>query len=221
MSSTWLGFFNLVVLAHVGAFAFLMVSLTKERREAEQRNFAMLDPLTGLMNRRAFMAAVERAARRRRGYAHESVALLVLDLDSFKQVNDQYGHEVGDRVLVSFAQIAEAVTRPTDQLYRMGGEEFCFILPDTNLQGAIAAAERVRQTFALSSVDARGVDVGTTVSIGIATADDAGVGLDALLEAADTAVYEAKGRGRNQVVVADATALRRPVDGYVERRRSA
>lgn len=221
MSSTWLGFFNLVVLAHVGAFAFLMVSLTKERREAEQRNFAMLDPLTGLMNRRAFMAAVERAARRRRGYAHESVALLVLDLDSFKQVNDQFGHEVGDRVLVAFAQIAEAVTRPTDQLYRMGGEEFCFILPDTNLQGAIAAAERVRQTFALNSVDARGVDVGTTVSIGVAAADDAGVGLDVLLEAADAAVYEAKGRGRNQVVVADASALRRPVTGYVERRRSA
>ena len=221
MSSNWLGLVNLVVLAHVGAFAFLMVSLTKERREAEQRNFAMLDPLTGLMNRRAFMAAVERAARRRSGYARESVALLVLDLDSFKQVNDQFGHEVGDRVLVAFAQIAEAVTRPTDQLYRMGGEEFCFILPETDLQGAIAAAERVRQTFALSSVEARGVDVRTTVSIGIACADYAGLGLDALLEAADGAVYEAKGRGRNQVVVADATALRRPVDGYAERRRSA
>jgi diguanylate cyclase (GGDEF)-like protein len=213
LSPNWLGFMNLVVLSHVGAFAFLMVSLTKERREAEQRNFAMLDPLTGLMNRRAFMSALERANRRRAGYARESLALLVLDLDSFKQINDRFGHEVGDRVLVAFAQIAESVTRPTDQLYRMGGEEFCFILPDTDLKDAIGSAERIRQAFALSSVDARGIAVEATVSIGVASADHAGFDLELLLEAADAAVYEAKARGRNQVVVADATALRRPVTG--------
>ncbi len=217
LSSDWLAIVNLIVLAHVGAFAFLMVSLTKERREAEQRNFALLDPLTGLMNRRAFMSAVERAQRRRTSYGRDPVALLVLDLDSFKQVNDRFGHDVGDRVLVQFAQVAETVTRPTDQLYRMGGEEFCFIMPDTELADAIGTAERIRQAFEMSSVDARGYAVRTTVSIGIASADHSGFDLELLLEAADTAVYEAKARGRNQVVVADATALRRPVVGVRKR----
>ena len=211
LNSTWLAVVNLIVLAHIGAFAFLMVSLSKERREAEQRHFAMLDPLTGLMNRRAFMSAVERAARRRAGHGRRPVALLVLDLDNFKQVNDRYGHEVGDRVLVAFAQVAESVTRPTDQLYRMGGEEFCFILPDTELSEAVGAAERIREAFAVTAVEARGASVGTTVSIGVAAADHSGFDLDLLLEAADAAVYEAKSRGRNQIVVADATALRRPV----------
>jgi len=212
MSSSWLGIFNLVVLAHVAAFTLLMVSLTKERREAEQRTFAMLDPLTGLMNRRAFMAAAERASRRA-SYARQATSLLVLDLDSFKQVNDRFGHDVGDKVLVAFARLAENVTRSSDQLYRMGGEEFCFILPDTGLDDAIRIAERVRQAFALCTVDARGHAVNATVSIGVASTEFAGFDLQLLLEAADAAVYEAKGRGRDQVVVADATALRRPVAG--------
>ena len=112
---------------------------------------------------------------------------------------------------------SDTVTRPTDQLYRMGGEEFCFILPDTELPEAIATAERIREAFALSTVEARGHVVRATVSIGLATANHTGFDLELLLEAADTAVYEAKARGRNQVVVADATALRRPVMGMRKR----
>lgn len=218
MSSTWLGIVNLVVLAHVGAFAMLMVSLTKERRESEQRQFAMLDPLTGLMNRRAFMSAVERAARRRQGYDREPMALLVLDLDKFKQVNDRFGHDVGDRVLVTFARVAESATRPTDQLYRLGGEEFCIILPNVGRDEAIAIAERIREIFAVTRVNAKGQALGTTVSIGIAEADHSGFDLEVLLEAADAAVYEAKARGRNQVVVADPTALMREMPEAMLRR---
>lgn len=218
LSANWLAIVNLVVLSHVGAFAFLMVSLTKERREAEQRTFALLDPLTGLMNRRAFMAAAERAARRRLEYGRDAVALLVLDLDNFKQVNDQFGHDVGDRVLTMFAEVAESITRSTDQLYRMGGEEFCFILTDTHLREALAAAERIRQAFEVATVDYRGYAVSTTVSIGIASTDHTGFDLELLHEAADAALYEAKARGRNQIVVADLTAVRRPVGGTVGRR---
>lgn len=209
MNSTWLGIVNLVVLTHVGAFAILMISLTKERREREQRQFAMLDPLTGLMNRRAFMAAVERASRRRIGFGGNPVALLVLDLDHFKLVNDRYGHDVGDRVLMAFAQVAESATRSTDQLYRMGGEEFCCIMPDVELSGAIAAAERIRRSFQAHMVEIKGESLGTTVSIGISVADHAGLDLELMFEAADAALYEAKARGRNQIVVADQTALRR------------
>jgi len=217
LNANWLALLNLTIFVHVGAFAFLMVSMTKERREAEQRNFAMLDPLTGLMNRRAFMSAVERAQRRRTGYGRRPLSLMVLDLDSFKQINDRFGHDAGDRVLVQFAQVAEAITRPTDQLYRMGGEEFCFILPDTELADAIGAAERIRQTFEMASIEARGLAVNATVSIGIASTDHAGFDLELLHEAADSAVYEAKARGRNQVVVAGATGLRRPMPGVRKR----
>lgn len=205
MSSLWLAMFNLVVLAHVGAFAMLMVSLTKERREAEQRKFAMIDPLTGLMNRRAFMAAVERAARRGR---RDPMTLLVLDLDHFKQVNDRFGHEIGDRVLYGFAQVAERVTRPNDQLYRMGGEEFCFLLPDCALSEALAVAERIRIGFAALVIDARGLEAKTTVSIGLADDGGSQIDLEVLLEAADAALYEAKARGRNQVVVSSPSLLR-------------
>lgn len=219
MSSLWLAMFNLVVLAHVGAFAMLMVSLTKERREAEQRTFAMIDPLTGLMNRRAFMAAVERATRRGR---REPMTLLVLDLDHFKQINDRFGHEIGDRVLYGFAQVAERVTRPNDQLYRMGGEEFCFLLPDCGLSEALAVAERIRTAFAALAIDARGIEAKTTVSIGLADDGGSQIDLEVLLEAADAALYEAKARGRNQVVVSSPSLLR-PVapKARQEDRRSA
>ena len=219
MSSLWLAMFNLVVLAHVGAFAMLMVSLTKERREAEQRTFAMIDPLTGLMNRRAFMAAVERATRRGR---REPMTLLVLDLDHFKQINDRFGHEIGDRVLYGFAQVAERVTRPNDQLYRMGGEEFCFLLPDCGLSEALAVAERIRTAFAALAIDARGIEAKTTVSIGLADDGGSQIDLEVLLEAADAALYEAKARGRNQVVLSSPSLLR-PVapKARQEDRRSA
>src|SRR5690606_22147235 len=103
--------------------------------------------------------------------------------------------------------------RPTDQLYRVGDEEFCFILPDTELQDAITTAERIRQAFELSVVDARGFAVRSTVSIGIATADHMGLDLELLLEAADTAVYEAEARGRIDEVVVAGSADGRPVDG--------
>lgn len=219
--SNWVGGFNALVFAHVGFFAMLVISLTKERREAEQRKFALLDPLTGLMNRRAFMGQVERSARRRK-YGHEPLTLLVLDLDHFKSVNDRFGHHAGDRVLVAFAAAAEACIRPTDQLYRMGGEEFCFILPDTALPEALAIAERIRRTFAGNLVRVGDQHAATTVSIGVATTAHAGFDLEILLAAADAAVYEAKARGRNRVVVAEPTALRHaaPLSEIGERKRA-
>jgi diguanylate cyclase (GGDEF)-like protein len=224
LDPTWMGIFNLVVFLHAMFLGFLLLALTKERREAEQRNFAILDPLTGLMNRRAFMSQAERSARRRK-YGREPLALLVLDLDRFKSINDRYGHDVGDRVLVAFATISEACVRPTDQLYRMGGEEFCFILPDTVLSDAILVAERLRVAFAGNSVKVGEESVSATVSIGVAVTDHAGFDLELLLAAADAAVYEAKARGRNRVVVADPLALQEaapdPEPDFVERRKHA
>jgi diguanylate cyclase (GGDEF)-like protein len=205
----WMGAFDLIVFVHATFLGLLLLAMTKERLELEQRNIAMIDPLTGLMNRRAFMTHVERNARRR-SMGREATALLVLDLDDFKSVNDRFGHDVGDRVLAAFAGIAEANARPTDLLFRMGGEEFCFVLPDTELKGALAVAERIRRAFAASAVETdRGERVLTTVSIGVAVAEFAGFDTEVLLAAADSALYEAKSRGRNRVVVADTEALGR------------
>jgi diguanylate cyclase (GGDEF)-like protein len=209
LNPLWMGGFDLVVFAHASFLGLLLLALTKERLELEQRNIAMIDPLTGLMNRRAFMTHVERNARRR-SMGREATALLVLDLDDFKSVNDRYGHEAGDRVLIDFAGVAEANARPTDLLFRMGGEEFCFVLPDTDLKGALVVAERVRRAFASSAVETDGGErVLTTVSIGVAVAEFAGFDTEVLLAAADAALYEAKSRGRNRVIVADVDALGR------------
>jgi diguanylate cyclase (GGDEF)-like protein len=210
LDPVWLGGFNLTVFAHAFFVGLLLLALTKERLELEQRNIALVDPLTGLMNRRAFMAQVERNAVRR-GLGPEPTAILVLDLDHFKSINDEYGHEIGDRVLASFAAVAAANVRPSDMLYRLGGEEFCIVLPHSNVHVALSTSERVRKAFASHTyVSAGGIAIAATVSIGIATADHAGFDLDVLLAAADAALYEAKSRGRNRIVVADPQQLVRP-----------
>lgn len=207
----WVGVFNLIVFGHIATFAVLMVTMTKERREIAQHNDALTDPLTGLLNRRAFAQQAQRIVFRRK-FGREQTSLMVLDLDHFKAVNDCFGHDAGDRVLQRFAQIAGSSMRPTDMIYRMGGEEFCFVLPDTPVAGAIAAAERVRRTLELSRVEIDGDVVRVTASIGIVTTDFAGFDLEVLRAAADAALYEAKARGRNRVVVADPTAIPRPKD---------
>ena len=224
LDPTVMAVFNLLVFSHAYFLGFLLIGLTKERREAEQRHFASLDPLTGLMNRRAFMSHADRLSRRHKP-GGEPAALLVLDLDHFKAINDRFGHDVGDRVLVAFAAVAESCVRPTDQLYRMGGEEFCFILPDTGLADALIVADAIRSGFERQSVKAANGRASATVSIGVAVAEHPGSDLELMLSAADAAVYEAKARGRNRVVVADPLALLRagPVrePALEEQRRSA
>ncbi len=200
-----LAIFSWTILAFVLFSGILFLAMTMERREAEQRGFAMSDPLTGLLNRRAFSDFTQRLARRAAG-GRGPVAMLVLDIDNFKQVNDCFGHEAGDRMLKAFADMSEDTVRPTDQLFRMGGEEFCFVLPDTALPDAIAVAERLRRAFEAIAIDTvRGV-AATTVSIGIAAARTP-LDIEVLYAAADAAAYEAKARGRNRVVVAEPAAL--------------
>lgn len=199
--------FTWIVLGHVVFAAVFFFAMTMERREQEQRNFALSDPLTSLMNRRAFREFANRLARRIND--REPVALMVLDIDHFKQVNDRFGHEAGDRLLQAFARVAEQQTRTADQLFRMGGEEFCFILPDTTLPEAVAIAERFRRAFKATAVGSFDQPVSTTVSIGVA-ATRLSVDLDVMLAAADAAVYQAKAQGRDRTVVADSSALTPP-----------
>jgi diguanylate cyclase (GGDEF)-like protein len=176
----------------------------RERRLAEAwseaRSEADRDALTGLYNRRAFDSALEElaAAPRRR-----PLALLMIDLDHFKRVNDTHGHQVGDEVLRQVAGvIREQVRTGTDVAARYGGEELAVIAPDTDAPGAVELAERIRRSVADLQIVAGGAVVSVTVSAGVAVLDpsddDARPGR-ALIEQADARLYEAKGAGRNQV----------------------
>jgi diguanylate cyclase (GGDEF)-like protein len=201
MEPGWLGIFNLVMFAHTILLSVLLVSLSKERLELDQRTKARTDPLTGALNRRAFMAQGERLLQR---HAHERMplCLLFLDLDHFKAFNDRFGHSGGDDVLTSFVTLVNACIRPTDFLFRIGGEEFCCLLPNTTTEQAHRVAERIRHQFEMTMIEVTGTVVKATASLGIASTEVFGYELDTLMRRADLAVYAAKRAGRNRVVVA-------------------
>jgi diguanylate cyclase (GGDEF)-like protein len=125
----------------------------------------------------------------------------MLDLDHFKTVNDTYGHQAGDAVLAEFARVLQRAARTVDVVARYGGEEFMVALPETTYQGAVAFAERLRESIETHLFRANDAPVRLTASIGIATFPAPGVdGLDSLLASADAALYRAKQDGRNRVV---------------------
>jgi diguanylate cyclase (GGDEF)-like protein len=183
----------------VYAFAILtttigMVLMATDRLRSELEHLATHDSLTGALNRRALIEAGElELARCRRN--HGMMALLMIDLDHFKAINDSHGHPVGDRVLIDFVARVKSLLRQPDQLGRFGGEEFVALLPETPLNEARVVAERLR-----AMIEARGEGLPSyTVSIGISVSrlDDAGV--DEIIMRADAALYQAKRAGRNRV----------------------
>ena len=179
--------------------AFLRVSMAKERAELQQRKVAHTDWLTGLANRRAFLERatplLDRTVDERR-----PMALLLFDLDRFKEVNDTAGHQAGDHVLENFARLVASSLRPGDLCARLGGEEFVCLLVDAPMAAALALAERVRAQFAAARIAE--LKSGVTVSVGVAMASEASRDLSALLANADRALYRAKAEGRNRVTPA-------------------
>jgi diguanylate cyclase (GGDEF)-like protein len=196
-------FIMLVAVTVTSSFSFLVMQ--RRRSEERMRHLAMYDPLTELHNRRAFMelAGRELARARREGVP---TALLMIDLDHFKAINDQYGHQAGDRVLADIAARLRATVRSADLPGRYGGEEFCVLLPCTGADEAQRIAERVRAAVAQRPLG--GLPAPVTVSIGAACATNPGLSLDQLLREADDRLYTAKAAGRNRVV-ADVRALAR------------
>jgi diguanylate cyclase (GGDEF)-like protein len=182
---------------HTDCMAFLVMAMAKERLELQVREIALVDPLTGIANRRAFFEFGERILARLRADGRQA-ALLMIDLDLFKNINDTYGHETGDRVLHDFCAGTAGLLRPTDLFARTGGEEFACLLPDADTTGAMDMAERIRTQFAALRPLPDAVDV-MTVSIGVATTRSCGSRLDTLMGAADRALYAAKHAGRNRV----------------------
>ncbi len=175
--------------------------LREQLRKVDALNLALnelarTDPLTGLRNRRAFddsleleLAVVERT--------QSPLSLLMLDVDHFKRINDNFGHEAGDKVLRSIAQVLNGCVRIIDVVARVGGEEFAVILPHTDEQGALEVAQRMRAAVA----QATWLSQPTTISIGSASLRDAESACN-LFARADAALYEAKKSGRNRVVAA-------------------
>jgi diguanylate cyclase (GGDEF)-like protein len=174
-----------------------------ERRRAEEalEKAATTDYLTGLLNRRAMvqLLTIERERMRRRT-APFSIALI--DVDHFKQINDQHGHEVGDQTLIFLANELRQLVRAQDAIARWGGEELLIFLPETPAAGAGLVAEKVRARFASAKVVVAGHEIALTMSVGVASqaADQA---IDETIGRADAALYRAKLSGRNLVVNAD------------------
>ena len=195
--------FNLVLLLHTVALAVLIVALCKERLEREQHLKAQTDLLTGALNRRAFAMYGERLMSRHRT-TEMPFCLLLLDIDHFKSLNDRYGHSGGDEILTQFVAIVRDNIRPGDLLFRIGGDEFCCLLPETNADQARRVAERVRGRFEAAPMSVAGVPVKMTASMGVASTETFGYILDVLMHRADMAAYAAKREGRNKVVVATA-----------------
>lgn len=169
--------------------------------QAELRRLASIDELTGVANRRWFTAMASRELERCRRFNHQ-LALLMIDVDHFKRVNDTHGHAVGDEVLKAFTRVLEGNLRSVDLLGRLGGEEFAVVLPESDNNAAIHTAERLRASVeALEFPFEDGTTLKITTSVGIAILASVGETLDSLLARADTALYTAKGEGRNRVVV--------------------
>lgn len=175
----------------------------RKSQEDELRRLATTDPLTGAYNRRHFMQLATAELERWRRYG-SAFALILLDIDHFKRLNDQHGHDAGDRALIATVSAVNDTLRTVDLLARFGGEEFVLLLPETEASGAERAAERIRMAVAsLKQIDAAtGASISWTVSQGIALSSRNDETVDAMLKRADTALYAAKKNGRDRVVLA-------------------
>jgi diguanylate cyclase (GGDEF)-like protein/PAS domain S-box-containing protein len=173
--------------------------ITKSKRlEQELLYTSRHDHLTGAYNRRHFLTSLEMEISRARRYG-EKLSMLMLDVDKFKDVNDGYGHLVGDEVLKWLVALVKPLLRQMDVLSRVGGEEFVVLLPETNLEGALHVGERIRSSFAETLFKTKSISLGITVSMGVACLDDSD-DADGFYKRTDDALLEAKSSGRNRVV---------------------
>jgi diguanylate cyclase (GGDEF)-like protein len=210
--SVWLTVLSFEALLFTISIAFILLAMAKERTELRHRTAAMVDPLTGIANRRSFLQEAALIAKRHTADPRPT-AVLVIDLDHFKSINDRFGHALGDRVLELFSETARLSIRSSDLIGRLGGEEFAAVLYDTNRDKAMAVADRIRESFAQASLEVDSRPVGATVSIGLVHCQEAVLDVPQLLAQADQALYYAKERGRNRVEVASLDLVLQQKDG--------
>ncbi|NSW53198.1 MAG: diguanylate cyclase [Anaerolineae bacterium] len=166
----------------------------------ELRQLATTDSLTGLANRRHFMDQSIQYLHHAQRYSHD-LSLLMIDIDHFKAINDQFGHGVGDQILTKLAEVLAQNIRSVDILSRYGGEEFCLLLPETPLEAAHPMAERLRWLVKETNFTVDGIPHRISVSVGVASLQAEKISMDTLINRADQAMYHAKRNGRDQVIV--------------------
>jgi len=195
---------NFVPLFHEnGALAYYAAierDLTELKKlQFELEDMAKTDSLTGMANRQAFMERANGEFNRARRYSR-SLSVIMIDIDHFKSINDQYGHAAGDQVLRQLGQQCHSRLRDSDFLGRIGGEEFALLLPDTPQDSAFHVAERMREELSNTSIVLdNGITLGITASFGVASVSEEDIDFNAMLHRADVAMYNAKHGGRNQV----------------------
>ena len=200
-ASVWITVLSFEALLFTIAIAFILLAMAKERTEHRHKTASLIDPLTGIANRRAFLQDAE-AQLKRQATEPRPMAVMLLDLDNFKSINDRFGHAIGDRVLQMFAEVGSGCMRRFDIFGRLGGEEFAALLVDTSRERALAVAEQIRSSFVEVTGVVEGKPVVATVSIGVVISYDAVLDLSALLAQADHALYRAKDNGSNRIEIA-------------------
>lgn len=190
-----------ILLAGVLLALMLWLAWRQWRQSRRLHRLALTDPLTGISNRRhiehMLHMAVDEARR-----AHRGLTVIMLDVDHFKRVNDSHGHPVGDQVLEQIVQACQGALRQFDRLGRMGGEEFLVVLPDTDLEGGLQVAERLRANVVAARPMVAGIELQLSISLGVAQLRHADTGAASLVRRADAALYHAKDNGRNRVEAA-------------------
>lgn len=176
------------------------INITERKlMEFELSRLAATDSLTGSPNRRYFNETANREVERVRRFG-ASASVVMIDLDHFKSINDNFGHAIGDRVLCEFARACNERLRPTDVLARLGGEEFAVLLPGADAAGGMKVAELLRRTVAETTIDDGSAGINVTCSAGVAEILRSDPSIDETLRRADTALYAAKRGGRNRVM---------------------
>lgn len=199
-TETWaVAVFNLAALTLVLLSCIFMIALSLERASMENYQLALRDVMTNVFNRRAYVEHMQAIVS---GTPALPYALLVFDIDRFKAINDQFGHALGDKVIIRAAQAAEGCLRRHDKVFRIGGEEFACVLPDTAPEDAFDAAERIRLGFQAIAFTVDDRKILATISVGIALSEGKSERPEQIFARADKALYEAKQSGRNRSVMA-------------------
>lgn len=186
------------IIASFASYVTLSLYFDLEQSRMEIRDLAITDDLTKIYNRRYFFELAERELERSRR-SGDPLAVVLFDIDDFKLVNDNHGHLAGDRVLQEMCKACQVVVRPYDVFARFGGEEFIFLLPDTDEQQAKAFSERLRQLIARHIIPYNNINLQITISVGMTVFYPGGGTLDDLISRADSALYKAKDFGKNRL----------------------